>query len=337
MNIYNRFKILKNHIFMQRYINQNCIMFKWGCVFGYDRNKKMLYKIGHNITKFFYIKLNLMFIYKFYIIIRFLFGKIDLPYLQIVVTTKCTLQCRDCHDLMPQIPIGSHYMGILENIIKDLNIILDNVDSIVSIRILGGEPLLFKDLSKLINFIKNQNKIKSFDIISNGTISFTPELIYELKNCHKARVFIDDYTKYTNKSTVQKLNSITNILKQNEIKCFVLNSSGAESWFDIGKVYKRYRIKKNIINNFLSCGMYCVSYIGLQDNKNGGIFICPKASSMSKIFGLEKFTDDYISLDSKTLKKDFIIFYSKDFFECCDYCHDMDKPKKMIPAGIQIK
>ena len=41
---------------------------------------------------------------------------------------------------------------------------------------------------------------------------------------------------------------------------------------------------------------------------------------MSKIFGLEKFTDDYISLDSKTLKKDFIIFYSKDFFECCDYC-----------------
>lgn len=81
MNIYNRFKILKNHIFMQRYINQNCIMFKWGCVFGYDRNKKMLYKIGHNITKFLYIKLNLMFIYKFYIIIRFLFGKIDLPYL----------------------------------------------------------------------------------------------------------------------------------------------------------------------------------------------------------------------------------------------------------------
>ena len=336
MNIYNRYKILKNHIFMQRYIDQHCTMLKWGCIFGFDRDKKIYYKILHNISKFIFIKLKLLFIYKLYIIARFLFGKIDLPYLQIVVTTKCSLQCRDCHDLMPQIPNESHYNGILENIITDLNIILNNVSSIASIRILGGEPLLFKDLPKLLNFIKNQNKIKSFDIISNATIKFNSDLIKELKNCFKVRVFIDDYTQYTNKATKQKLNTIIGELNQNKIKCFVLNSGSADSWFETGKVFKRNRKRTDIINNFLTCGMYCVSYIGSQNDKSGSIFICPRASSMSKIFGIEKFNGDYIALDSKTLNQDFINFYTKDFFECCDYCHDMDKPKKMIPAGIQI-
>lgn len=336
MSLYNRYKALKNPIFMQRYINQHCTMLKWGCVFGFDRDKKLFYKISHNMTRFIFIKLKLLFVYKLYIMARFLFGKIDLPYLQIVVTTKCTLRCKDCHDLMPQIPNEFHYNGVLENIIRDFNIILNSVDSIASIRILGGEPLLFKDLPKLLNFIKNQNKIKSFDIISNATIPFNHNLISELKNCHKVRIFIDDYTKHTNKTTKQKLNAITDKLAKNKIKCFVLNSGGDDSWFEAGKVFKRHRKREDIIKNFLMCGMYCVSYIGSNSDENGGIFICPRASSMSKIFGLEKFSGDFIALDSKTLKQDFVDFYSKDFFECCDYCHDMDKPKKMIPAGIQI-
>lgn len=337
MNIFNRLKMLQNTMFIRRYIHQHCTMLKWGCIFGFDRDKKLYYKISHNMTRFIFIKLKLLFVYKLYIMARFLFGKIDLPYLQIVVTTKCTLKCRDCHDLMPQIPNNRHYEGNIENILKDLNIILNSVDSISSIRIIGGEPLLFKDLPKLFHFIKKQHKIKSFDIISNATIPFNYDLIRELKNCHKVRVFIDDYTKYTNKATIQKLNEITNTLKQNKIKCFVLNSGG-QSWFDTGKIYKRHRVKKDIVNNFITCGMYCVSYIGSQSgNENGGIFICPKASSMSKIFGLEKFNGDYIDLGSPTLKQDFRNFYIKDFFECCDYCHDMNKPKKMIPAGIQIE
>ena len=56
MNIYNRYKILKNHIFMQRYIDQHCTMLKWGCIFGFDRDKKLYYKILHNISKFIFIK-----------------------------------------------------------------------------------------------------------------------------------------------------------------------------------------------------------------------------------------------------------------------------------------
>ena len=64
MNIYNRYNILKNHIFTQRYIDQHCTMLKWGCIFGFDRDKKLYYKLLHKIAKFIFIKLKLLFIYK---------------------------------------------------------------------------------------------------------------------------------------------------------------------------------------------------------------------------------------------------------------------------------
>lgn len=67
----------------------------------------------------------------------------------------------------------------------------------------------------------------------------------------------------------------------------------------------------------------------------GEIFICPIASSLSRLKGLEEFSGDFVSLDSACDKYEILNFYAKEFFKACDYCHDMAAPKESIPIAVQ--
>ena len=72
--------------------------------------------------------------------------------LDIVVTERCTLKCKDCSNLMQYYtkPKNSDTQEILAAITK----ILLNV-RVKAIRLIGGEPLISKDLPDIIDFIHN--------------------------------------------------------------------------------------------------------------------------------------------------------------------------------------
>lgn len=74
-----------------------------------------------------------------------------------------------------------------------------------------------------------------------------------------------------------------------------------------------------------------------QDEAIGHIFICPVASSLSRLKGLEEFEGDFITLDSHTSKADFRRFYTQEYFKACDYCHDIWETKRDIPIAIQTR
>lgn len=69
----------------------------------------------------------------------------------------------------------------------------------------------------------------------------------------------------------------------------------------------------------------------------GQIFICPIASSLSRLRGLDEFRGDFIALDSTLTKRKILAFYAQDFYKACDYCHDMWAQKRTIPVAIQTK
>lgn len=80
-------------------------------------------------------------------------------------------------------------------------------------------------------------------------------------------------------------------------------------------------------------GEFCAKRRGTESK--GQIFICPVASSLSRLKGLGEFSGDFISLDSGLTKKKIWDFYAQDFFKACDYCHDMSKGRTYIPMAIQ--
>lgn len=118
---------------------------------------------------------------------RVLECKVDIPYLELVLTTRCTLCCESCNNLMQYFSPSNQYTCTLEGIIESLELLLSKVDSIARVRIIGGELLLFKDLPQLIDYLDAQKKILTFDILTNATIDFKEDLILRFKKSKKAR------------------------------------------------------------------------------------------------------------------------------------------------------
>ncbi|AJC89927.1 radical SAM protein [Campylobacter subantarcticus] len=324
----NKKQLLENQLFQNRYIKPNISWY-----FSYLNGKRgfgRIFKVPYAaLMKKFYLKK--------YFEKRVLEGKVDIPYLELVLTTRCTLRCESCNNLMQYFSPSNQYTCTLEGIIESLELLLSKVDSIARVRIIGGEPLLFKDLPQLIEYLDSQKKILTFDILTNATIDFKNELIKKIKFSKKARkISISDYTKSPNLKVPLRQESILKKLKENNI-AFSYNTT--DHWYDIDKIYKRGRSKEDIIKNYYNCQMPCVSLMtseGLENKQlapKGAIFVCPISSSLSRLKGLEEFDGDFLNLEDA--KERFFEFYSQNFYKSCDYCRDFGQPIKKIPIAIQ--
>ncbi|EHX2896246.1 4Fe-4S cluster-binding domain-containing protein, partial [Campylobacter jejuni] len=316
----NTTKLLENKLFQERYIKPNIDWY-----FSYLNGKRgmsRIYKTPYAILmkKFFLQK---------YFEKRIKKRIIDIPYLELVLTTKCTMRCQSCNNLMQYFSQNNQYTCTFEGIKKSLEILLSKVDSIARIRIIGGEPLLFKDLPKLIDYLNCQKKILTFSLVTNGTIDFKDELINKLKHSKKVRkITISNYKNSPNLKIPLKQEDIIKKLIKNKIPYSLDSNKENSTWFDPEKIYKRGRNKEEIIKNYYYCKMPCVSLMtsegenlkGKELASNGAIFVCPVSSSLSRLKGLNEFEGDFLNLDDNIEK--FFEFYIKDFYKACDYCRD---------------
>jgi organic radical activating enzyme len=119
---------------------------------------------------------------------QYAIGFLDFP-----ITTRCTLNCRDCMQYIPYRP--KHDIPI-ETLKQELDALFRNVSFVGEISIIGGEPFLHKQLPDLLEYIRENYRghIGSLVITTNSTV--TPELrVLEL--CRKIGIFISvsDYSK----------------------------------------------------------------------------------------------------------------------------------------------
>lgn len=99
-------------------------------------------------------------------------------YLRISVTDRCNLRCSYCMppgniETIPQSEILS-YEEIYEFVKIAVTMGIDRV------KITGGEPLVRKDVSKLIELLSSINGIKDLAMVTNGTLlsKFADELVH---------------------------------------------------------------------------------------------------------------------------------------------------------------
>lgn len=107
-------------------------------------------------------------------------------------STICNLNCRDCLNFTPY--IQKHTVETLDDLKMSVDLFFGAVDLVYRFQITGGEPLLYKDLIPLIEYIDRnyRNKIIRFEMVTNGTIIPTDDICNTLKN-KDIYVFLDDY------------------------------------------------------------------------------------------------------------------------------------------------
>ncbi len=260
-----------------------------------------------------------------------LFKKIYIPHLEFVLTTRCTLRCQYCINHIPSIEKDKHQTYSLAEFQQDLGNILQNIVKLDSLCLLGGEPLLVKDLDKMCLYAAQQPKISKIYIVTNGTIPLPQNLIDVAKKYReKVWILLSNYSKNPELKGIIKDDYILNQIKENNLK-YLFNQD--LMWLKSTPAKDFQRTEEECRKIFLQCLYPCASIV------EGKIHICPRASTMYVRNFFTFKNKDYVDVrhfKGKKLRKMLIKFYNRKCFSACGYCNIINEHDITIPA-LQIK
>ena len=240
---------------------------------------------------------------------------------ELVLTTRCSLRCRDCANLMQY--YNKPYDIEIQSIINSFDKLIKNFDEINTVVLVGGEPFLSKDISEIIFHIADFPQVNHINIFTNGTIIPNEKDTNALKNT-KVKIVISDYGKLSRKKY-----ELVDWCKKNNINFHLKNED--LHWGYVGDMQPRKRTEKELHMQFRHCNNYCRSIL------NGKLFYCPRAAHGDDL-GYVKADHDYIDLLNDNVNKSAImdIVYSSHYFLACDYCNYGTKQMISIASGVQM-
>lgn len=244
-------------------------------------------------------------------------------YLEIPITTRCSLRCKHCSNLIPCYKKQNDYD--VNIIIKSIKKFLECINNIVFIRILGGEPFLSHNLTKVIIELLKSKKIQRIEVVTNGTIIPKDKKLINVLKDERIIVSISQYP-------IVDYNKLTIFLEKNNIKYRV---DKMDFWMNYGNIEKRNKTKKQLIKQYKKCNNVCKSLV------NGQIHLCPRSSHGTDLGIITNNNEDYLDLLDKNLtisekKEKLNKLLKKKYIKACDYCDYGTKKSKKIPVAEQL-
>lgn len=251
-------------------------------------------------------------------------GYLFIYHVELPVTQKCSLKCEKCSFLMPYFENPVDYE--VEALLGYMDKLFACIDAIQIFRILGGEPFLYKDLELVINRALACSKVKTVDIVTNGTILPDKKLLSAMKN-PKLTVQISDYGKYSrNKAALKEL------CDRAGVKC-VIRSAKEKIWFDAGGLENRGRNVNEMREQMKRCGNICRSF------HNGRLYFCPRASFGTKL-GIPDYESDFVDFNKRytrdELRNKIYELNQKKYLIACNYCDEGTDKYVPIPVAHQL-
>ncbi|MCM1038089.1 MAG: radical SAM protein [Ruminococcus sp.] len=253
------------------------------------------------------------------------------------VTSGCTFNCRHCVSLMPY--FKEQYTYAAETIISDLAALFHGgVDYLASYYLVGGEPLLNKDLGKIIETVykKFGERIGCIQIISNGSIIPDEHTLDILKQCH-VDVRLSDYTETV--PYQEKFEQAVKTYQSAGIE-YIINKF---PWVDLGfpnDIDCEWKDRQELKAHMLHCSTGCHA---LNDQKFyycGTLFFAEK----SGLYELKE--DDFVNLSEllgSMADKERILKYclgetEKGYISLCQYCRGFGSDnKRFVRMGEQME
>lgn len=255
--------------------------------------------------------------------------KIVMGSIDIAVNTYCTMRCKGCASLISFYESRSNQN--VREIIDALERLFENVNIILRVNILGGEPFLYPDLDKLVEYLNGQERVRKVYIMTNGTVvPNNPKLLEALQNSRN-EVRISEYVDY-----VVKQNNIEEFLKSYNIKCTVKHyANGDFVWYDFGGFKKRDRTEEQRRSQMEQCS------VEAQYLYNGRLYMCPRIAHGYELGIIPRNDEDHwIELahasDDEIQAKLCDMIFRKSLFDACCYCDRGTDKVKIIPVAKQM-
>ena len=255
---------------------------------------------------------------------------------QITLTERCTLKCKKCAHGCSYVDNATAIDMSLQQVYKSADSFFSKVDFVKEFVLIGGEPLLYRELEIVIEYIgrRYRERISLFVITTNGTIIPNKDI---LKACQKYNILfrISNYSYQVPrlKKTYQRL---MDVLESYSIS-YVLSEEEHE-WMDYGFEYvNRNESEDELVKVFDACKTPC------REIRENRFYYCVMARSISDNLGFHVGQDDYLDMDrlnGTDYRKELLEFtlgYSdKGYLDMCRHCNGAEAKNYPIPAAEQV-
>ena len=254
-----------------------------------------------------------------------------------VITSRCTLKCKNCNIFIGHIPTP-HDIDI-NRLKTNFDLFFDCVDYVYEYTLLGGEPFIHKDIAGIISYLGGRygDKIGRINLISNGTVIPNDE-VFDLLKKYDVTVHVSDYTcSIDYKRNLEKLQER---LVSEGIGHYVIPNN---TWKDV--IYPREGYKEeNPKRHMLLCGHSTHSVA------DGKLYWCDPAFAAECFMGFESKEDDFLDLEAN--KRNYskyeatlnIIKYllgdvnERGYMSICERCAGVGSDNDLtVPAGEQME
>ncbi len=255
------------------------------------------------------------------------------PCLEVSLTTFCSLCCEKCANLMQYYSKPYHVEA--EIVLSSIRALAKVSDGIDCLRLIGGEPLLWPNLAKLIDYAIAEDKIKGILIVTNGTMTLSDEVCQMLSKSSKCKVSISNYREKS-----KAIAKLVKQLKSHHIKYDVRNVI----WRDKADVSNRQKSIKQLINAFHNCPNRFFSLL------NGELHMCPRSAHGSDLGVFPKIEHDYVNVfelrnSPQRLRQNIINMLNNHYIIACNYCAEdisdqlpiIETAKQCTKAQAQIQ
>jgi organic radical activating enzyme len=242
--------------------------------------------------------------------------------LEVVVTTRCNLKCRDCANLMQYYKAPADIDT--DTILRSIDQLFQFDDYIVDLNLLGGEPLLGRDLPKILDKLgEYRTRINTLNITTNGTVLPKYELIDALIR-NNAIVTVSDYGALSGNRE-----QLIEILTENGVG---VKDLAGQMWSRPHTFCQNLaREHSEIEKAFQTCAAQCMQMIG------GKLSYCVFQAHAELLRGIPK--ADYESLDllgedlTGEVLREFC--YPSEPLRACRYCTGMTYDCDAILPAVQ--
>lgn len=247
--------------------------------------------------------------------------------IELVITERCSLKCRDCANLMQYYEKPVNYTK--ENMFLYLDKINEVFDIVHDLKIIGGEPFVNKDIYDIIDYATTKENIVCVSIYTNATIPLDEKRLETLDKT-KLSFFATNYEGLS-----RSIEKNVEILEKFRIPYMYIEMG---KWYNCTNMEYVDRTECELEEEYNRC--VAKNHLGIL---HGKIFLCPFASHTYNLKGIPDEYVEYVDIvdyeDINKVKEDMKKFiYDRKYAEACKYCTGRNTSRQgTLDPGVQTK